>query len=116
MKTEEELWQEMAAMTLAKCRQTCHSLGSCCETAYCEIAEQQAKQAGVVLERTGNAVPFLDDDGKCVVPPHLRQMCSLHQCKINGIGFDPKDPKWTKRYFQVRRKLEKFGWDEATGM
>lgn len=113
MKRMEELWKEMAEMTLEKCRRICHNLGSCCEAAYCEIAEEQAKVVGVVLQRTGNKVPFLDAEGKCVVPPHLRQLCSLHQCKINGLGFDPK---WTKRYFKLRAKLDEMGYDEAIGM
>lgn len=100
-----ELWQEMADMTLAKCRATCKILGSCCSEEYCSMAKSIAAEHGVKLLETGGKIPFLDSDGRCIVPPHLRPLCSLHQCKINGLGFDPKDPEWTEQYFNLRSKL-----------
>ena len=60
-------------------------------------------------------IPFVKD-GKCVIPPHFRPLCTLHQCKINGLGFDPKDPKWTKKYFALREKLEMTRFDQTTGL
>jgi len=110
-KKEKTLWAEMAAMTMAKCRDTCHSMGSCCEGMYCDMAAE-------IMEKSGEKVPerpFVKD-GMCVIPPHFRPLCSLHQCKISGLGFDPKDPKWTKKYFELREKLEEIGYDEATGL
>lgn len=107
LRKQDRLWQRMAAMTLAKCKQTCRTqLGGCCDVTYCEMAKEQAKDAGVELHETGNAIPFLGPAGQCVVPPCLRQLCSLHQCKINDLGCDPTDLKWTKEYFQLRTKLD----------
>lgn len=104
--TTEQLWQQMADMTMDVCRKKCHRLGSCCEPMYCEIAKEYASGLGVELEETGNEIPFLKD-GKCVVPPHLRPMCTLHQCDINGVGFFKGDLPLTKKYFRLRERLER---------
>jgi len=100
-KAQEAMWAEMAELTMAKCRESCHNLGSCCDSMYCEMAAEMMEKAGVTVPPR----PFIVD-GKCVVPPHFRPLCSLHQCKIASLGVDPKDPKWTKKYFELREKLE----------
>ncbi|MCK9459516.1 MAG: hypothetical protein M0R80_07750 [Proteobacteria bacterium] len=101
-----QLWQKMADLTMEKCRQKCKRMGMCCSPEYCDMARDMAKEKGVVIEVTGNeTLPFLGADGKCVVPPHLRPLCTLHQCDINGFGFCPEDPEWTEKYFQLREKL-----------
>jgi hypothetical protein len=53
-------------------------------------------------------LPFLETKDKtaCTVPPHLRPLCTLHHCGINGIGFKLGDPEWTKKYFDLRQKIE----------
>ena len=115
-KKEVRLWEQMAELTKRKCLATCHQMGSCCDAMYCRMAEETAKAHGVTVEPTGNPkVPFAGEKG-CVMPPQFRQMCTLHQCKISGLGFDPKDPKWTKEYFDLREKLERIGFDETSGM
>lgn len=149
-KEEEALWQEMADLTLAKCRQSCHDLGSCCEGAYCEMAAEIMEKAGLKVPpmpflkeasnggvakcphcgqdvqcREGLFLPHLQHDHgleaccpggrmhvpkRCIIPPHFRPLCSLHQCKIAGMGFDPHDKEWTERYFELRAKLEEIGY------
>ena len=113
---EQKLWQEMAELTFAKCKEHCHDLGSCCTVGDCGITEDYAKSQGVVLKRVGDAgeIPFLKD-GKCSVPPHLRPNCSLHQCKIASLGFDLKDPEWTKKYFRLRKQLDNMAWKREEG-
>jgi len=70
------------------------------------MAMEYAKEQGVTLEPTGNPkMIFLGEKG-CTCPPHFRPLCSLHQCQIAGLGFDPKDPKWTYKYFKIREKLD----------
>jgi hypothetical protein len=102
----EELWKQMADMTFAKCKEHCQILGSCCSEGDCGVTESYAASKGVTLTRIENKdIPFLGPDGKCIVAPHLRPLCSLHQCKIAGLGFDPDDPKWTRQYFKLRKKL-----------
>ena len=99
----EKLWKEMAELTYSKCKETCHSLGSCCSSEYCEMAAENMKALGMTVP----AMPFIQGNS-CVIPPQYRPLCTVHQCKINGLGFDPKDPKWTKKYFDLREKLEEF--------
>ena len=96
----------MADLTFAKCRQKCHLLGSCCEPAYCDIAREYAAEKGVTLQEQGGTIPFLDENKHCVVPPHLRPLCTLHQCDINDLGFSPGDPEWTNKYFELRERIE----------
>lgn len=100
-----KLWQKMADLTNAKCSATCRSVGQCCNPIYCDLAADMMKAAGHQFD----LVPFGKTfawQGKCTVPPHFRPLCTLQQCKISGLGFDPKDPKWTKKYFALREKLE----------
>lgn len=109
-KAQEAMWAEMAEMTLAKCRESCHNLGSCCDSMYCEMAAEIMQKQGVKPPVTpgkwrDGSQSFLVD-GKCVIPPHFRPLCSLHQCKIASLGFDPKDPAWTKKYFDLRERLD----------
>jgi len=91
----------MADLTYSKCKETCRKLGSCCSSEYCEMAAEEMKAKNVPVP----SMPFIKD-GVCIVPPQYRILCTIHQCKISGLGFDPEDPKWTKKYFALREKLE----------
>ena len=101
MQNETNLWQEMADHTFKKCKEYCRHLGSCCCKEYCESAKEYAESKGVSL----GELPFLKE-GKCIVPPNLRPLCTVHQCIIASLGCDPKDDEWTKKYFELREKLE----------
>ena len=102
------LWQEMADLTLAKCKESCRTnVGSCCSPEYCALAAEAMRKAGYAFHKFQEEGKTFVVDGKCIVPPHFRPLCSLHQCKISGLGFDPKDPEWTKKYFKLRKRLEK---------
>lgn len=107
METEEQLFKEMAELTLPKCKE-CPRPMSCCDPMYCEIAEGYSKERGFpVPEKHAGRLPFMGPNG-CVMPPHQRPLCTLHVCSINGLGFDPKDPEWTKNYFKLREKIENY--------
>lgn len=103
----ELLYQEMAELTLPKCKQ-CRVPMSCCSPEYCEAAIQIASEKGVTLEAQHfhPTLPLLGPTG-CVAPPHLRPNCTLHVCSINSLGFDPHDRAFTKKYFRIRRLIEK---------
>lgn len=97
---DQALWQQMADLTLDKCLQSCKNLGSCCSSEYCDMAADMMEKAGLSIPPR----PFIVN-GKCVVPPHFRPLCALHQCKISSFGYDLKDRKWTEKYFALREKL-----------
>ena len=99
-----QLWQEMADMTNAKCQSTCKQMGQCCSSLYCEFAADTMTKAGYKFEELKPGKTF-SHTGKCTVPPHFRILCSLQQCKISGLGFDPDDKEWTEKYFKLRDKL-----------
>ncbi len=100
-----ELYAKMAALTLPKCK-ACFPPLSCCSPEYCEMAISIAKDEGVELTRTEHpTLPLMGIDG-CTAAPHFRPLCTLHNCSINSIACDPKDPKWTKKYFDLRQCID----------
>ena len=96
----------MSEMTLPKC-QGCPVPLSCCDPMYCSIAEEYSKGKGYeVPSHTGHPkLPFMGATG-CILPPHMRPLCTLHTCRINGLGYEPNDPEWTDKYFDLRTKIE----------
>ena len=110
------LYREMSALTSPECASTCRAPHSCCDRMYCDDARQWAKEKWRIdltpEYKTEQKLPFMRENG-CVVAPHLRPVCTVHTCQINGIGHKPGDPKWTKTYFSIRNKLDKIEWAEA---
>jgi hypothetical protein len=78
---------------------------------YCEAAKRFAlDEYGIELKffDPDTSIPFLSPSG-CIVPPHLRPVCSIHACCINSIGAKTKGKgsvEWTKRYFELRYAIE----------
>lgn len=118
-----EAYKSMADHTYKECGD-CHSDGSksncktkhsCCAPEYCTIAEQFAKEQWDIdlsnsysldYIKSNTPIKFLDLKYGCLIEPHFRPMCTLHACIISSIGLKPGNPKWTKRYFQLRQQIE----------
>lgn len=105
------LAQEMADHTRPRCGgKTCYPSGvsqknNCCEKIYCDIAEEYATMHSVEVPKPGPVdLPYMGAEG-CVMPPHLRLVCTVHDCQINSLGLDPTDPEWTEKYFDLRNDL-----------
>jgi len=104
------LSQAMADLTRPRCGgPTCGWQGkakfNCCEKMYCDIAEEYANMLGVKVDKPGPIdLPYMGKTG-CVMPPHLRLVCTVHDCQINNVGADPKDKKFTAHYFILRDAL-----------
>lgn len=101
----------MADLTLSECK-SCQHPYSCCSPEYCEFSIGFAHDRGVELQRTGHPrLPMMGPAG-CVVPPHLRPMCTMHTCDVNAVGFkkpgnNPIEAEaWTKAYFDMRSEIE----------
>lgn len=112
MKSLEELYQEMADMTKPECGK-CNLPHSCCDEMYCDIAEKTAAERGITLKRLNNHPNkpfFLDKDNNCIVPPHLRSMCTFHTCKINNMGTSG-DPEWDEKYFKLREEIDNLEYE-----
>ncbi len=100
------LYQKMADLTRPKCGE-CRVPLSCCDSMYCDLATDEAKRQGVELKETGHPeLKYMGPTG-CVVPPHIRKLCTLHLCSINSLGFQPEDPRFTKQYFKLREEIER---------
>ncbi len=104
------LYAEMSDITRPRCGiGACRSRSTnrCCAAYYCAMAVEWARDAwGVELEPTDHpTIPFMGEQG-CVVPPHLRPICTMHDCTINSVGCDPKDEAFTERYFDLRGRID----------
>jgi hypothetical protein len=103
------LYAAMSELTAPECATACRVPHSCCSAEYCDMAESWAKDrwnVDISAQRTDHpTLPFMGPRG-CVLKPHFRPSCTLHTCAINGIGAKVGDPKWTRRYFWLRRAIE----------
>ena len=109
MKQTIKLYKQMADLTAPECATVCRCPHSCCDRRYCDAARSWATEKWHVdlspLYIEGQRLPFMREGG-CVVEPHLRPTCTVHTCAINGFGFKPNDPKWTKKYFRLRARID----------
>jgi len=106
-----ELYQQMADLTGPVCANThgdgCMVPHSCCDEIYCNMAMERAEKNKTPLASTGHPkIPLMGPEG-CIAPPYLRPVCTVHVCCINGLGFKPGDPIWTKKYFQLRNAINR---------
>jgi len=80
--------------TLPKCA-SCKIPYICCSKGYCETAQEYAsREYGVDISslRTNHPkLPFMGEKG-CVVPHHLKPICTIHLC----------EDKWDERYARLR--------------
>ncbi len=101
------LYEEMSEHTAPECASSCPVPHSCCSREYCEFTLDHAqKEWGLVLIQTSHpTLPLMGPKG-CTAPPHVRPMCTMHTCAVNGFGFKPNDMPWTEKYFQIREAIE----------
>jgi len=110
------LFQKMSEMTSPECAK-CRNPHSCCDALYCQCAEIYAKDEWGVdltpLKTDHPKLPFMGSDG-CVVPPHLRPLCTMYTCDINSLGIKKGDPVWTEKYFTLREEIDDLEWTRST--
>jgi len=104
------LYGKMYQLTNPECGQ-CRVPYSCCSAEYCHMARDHAKDMwGEDLPEIGKfpysgKVPYLVSD-RCIVPPHLRPLCTLHTCDVGSLGCKWGDLEWTQKYWALRTKIE----------
>lgn len=111
-------YQAMADLTRPRCGvELCKTRNPnrCCDAFYCEMAARWAREEwGVELQPTGHpAIPFMGPQG-CTVAPHLRPICTVHECTINSVGCDVRDEKFTERYFEIRAEIDRLEYARET--
>lgn len=106
-------YKDVHDLTNGDCKHLCNPNRpySCCSKEYCDVAKQWAfDEYGIELKVVSNGnLPFVGKDG-CVVEPHLRPLCTLHHCDINGFGYrilngTAEDKIWNDRYEELRHKI-----------
>ena len=105
-----DLYQQMYELTEPECRNSCKCPQSCCSPEYCAMTIERAEEHwGVELEWTAHErLPLMGPEG-CIAEPHLRPMCTMHTCDVNGLGFKmhpAPDPSWDDRYWELRTSIE----------
>lgn len=96
----EQLYQEMYEHTRDECK-GCRVPHACCSLEMCEFSDAFAQEQGIKIEKVEGPLPFMGVNG-CVVPPHLRPLCTVHTCDIMAFGYKPGDQEWTDEYFRLR--------------
>ena len=105
------LYAELAALTAKGCaaKGGCRGggeAGACCEPDYCRVAAERAKKWGVEVGE-----PPFNANGPCVVPPHLRPLCAIHQCEIASIAWmNGLSTGENERYFAMRGWTNELEW------
>jgi hypothetical protein len=106
------LYEKMSEHTKNECAKNCKLPHTCCSIEYCNIAYEYAKEEyGIELQETDlyhdghTRLPYMSETG-CTVQPHLRPLCTLHTCAIYAWGFKPNDEEWTKKYFEIRERID----------
>jgi hypothetical protein len=107
------LYQKMADLTAPECANTCRAPHSCCDELYCAMTTDYAMERyGIALEpappceANPKHLPYIGPQG-CIVAPHLRPLCTMHTCQVNGLGFKLGDEKWTRKYFKLRNAIDR---------
>ncbi len=112
-----QLYSAMSELTQPECKNSCTIPYSCCSSEYCESTIGFAKEVwNVTLEPTNHPeLPLMGESG-CIATPHLRPMCTLHTCDINGIGFKRNDLnlKWTNKYFTIREEIQELEFERIS--
>lgn len=111
------LYQRIAAMTAPSCQggagECAKFAGNkyrCCERQYCEMARKFAKEKySIDLQETGSPdLPFMGEAG-CVVPPHLRPVCSLHVCTWSYAPVSTAPEGYEKLRFETLAEARRQG-------
>jgi hypothetical protein len=60
-------------------------------------------------------LPFMGNEG-CIVPPHLRPVCTSHVCQVCSLGARVTGDKeadfiWNEKYWQLRDEISELEFD-----
>src|SRR4051812_9330203 len=97
-------FNELYKFTYNQCGD-CAETDCACKDIICQHVEEQAHKKGIHLERTGHRLRFIGCKG-CVVPPHLRETCTIYLCEKAQAK-----PTFDKaRYEKLKRICAKIEW------
>lgn len=79
LKRKIQIYNELYRFTSSHCTD-CERSGCACKDTICAHVELINLKRGVKIERTNHELRFIGCKG-CVVPPHLRETCTLYLCE-----------------------------------
>lgn len=83
----------------------CSDTGCACKDRICQHVEEHALKRGHRFEHTGHTLRFIGKSG-CVVPPHLRETCTIYLCEKAQ-----KKPDFDKsKYEKLKRICARLDW------
>lgn len=99
-----KLYRELYLFTNDQCG-FCISSGCACKDRICLHVEEQAKKRGISFQHTGHALRFIGTKG-CIVPPHLRETCTIYLCEKaqTKAGFN------AAKYAKLKNICSKIDW------
>jgi hypothetical protein len=104
LKRKKQIFDELYRFTSNQCGE-CEQSGCACKDSICQHVERVNLQRGVAIRRSNHALRFIGCNG-CLVPPHLRETCTLYLCEKaqNKPDFD------RERYDKLKRISAKIEW------
>ena len=72
-------YRRLYEFTKSQCND-CSKTDCACKDTICAHVQAQAQLNGIKLETTSHKLRFIGCNG-CVVPPHLRETCTIYLCK-----------------------------------
>lgn len=82
----------------------------CCDSAFCDAVDRSLVRRNIVISQPGlHGLPFMGPEG-CVVPAHLRPLCSLYSCNtvdvsrlpVEGVSEEEAE-RFEQTYWRARR-------------
>ena len=77
----------------------CVESGCACKDRICQHVETEAKKRGYSFPHTGHTLRFIGDGG-CIIPPHLRETCTIYLCETAQ-----KKPDFDRRRYAKLKKI-----------
>ena len=103
-KRKKQLYDEIYRFTASQCGD-CEQSGCACKDSICAHVEKVNRERGVLIQHGSHALRFIGCNG-CLVPPHLRETCTLYLCEKakQNPNFD------RRRYEKLMRLSAKLEW------
>jgi hypothetical protein len=101
---KKQIFNEIYRFTVNQCGE-CEQSGCACKDSICRHVEEVNLKRNVKVERTTHALRFIGCNG-CVVPPHLRETCTIYLCEKAQ-----RKPDFDRdRYEKLKRISAKIEW------
>ncbi len=109
LKRKKQIFDEIYRFTTSQCGD-CEQSGCACKDSICAHVEKVNRERGVHIQHGSHALRFIGCSG-CLVPPHLRETCTLYLCEKAK-----QKPNFNRsRYEKLMRISEKLEWRIMTG-